>query len=62
MHGGWVGSDVGDKVPKKRFFLTPSLSIHMIDLAVFQQIPLVVDENHLADVALNSLYQLLLRF
>ena len=26
MRGGWVGSDVWDKVPKKTFFFTPSLS------------------------------------
>ena len=25
MRGGWVGSDVWDKVPKNRFFFTPSL-------------------------------------
>ena len=25
VHGGWVGPDVWDKVPKKSFFLTPSL-------------------------------------
>ena len=26
VRGGWVGSIVWDKVPKKRFFLTPSLT------------------------------------
>ena len=26
VRGGWVGSDVWDKVPKKTFFLTPSLN------------------------------------
>ena len=26
VRGGWVGSDVSDKVPKKTFFLTPSLT------------------------------------
>ena len=25
VHGGWVGTDVWDKVPKKTFFLTHSL-------------------------------------
>ena len=30
MRGGWVGSDVWDKVPKKRFFLTPSLMQAML--------------------------------
>ena len=27
VRGGWVGSDVWDKVPKKTFFLTPSLRL-----------------------------------
>ena len=32
MRGGWVGSNVWDKVPKKQFFLRPSLMFVLLTL------------------------------
>ena len=32
VRGGWVGSDVWDKVPKKKFFFTPSLIFKQIQI------------------------------
>ena len=35
VRGGWVGSDVWDKVPNKSFFLTPSLSVNLWIMCLF---------------------------
>ena len=36
MRGGWMGSDVWDKVPKKRFFFTPFLMVEGKCLDTFE--------------------------
>ena len=55
MRGGWVGSDVWDKVPKERFFWAPSLitiliiiitSIVTIELYIHLRTILHEDDNH----------------